>query len=137
MRGVLLAAPKLKAIRFLPAVVWASAIFWSSSQPRLPTPPFGFEGLDKLVHAAVYAVLALLLVFADHRPTGRRAWLWVGVACLYGLSDEIHQSFVPPRQVEGLDLAADIAGAMGSVALWQRFGPRRRSRALRREGSEA
>jgi VanZ family protein len=29
----------------------------------------------------------------------------------YGLTDEIHQHFVPPRQMDGLDLLADASGA--------------------------
>lgn len=124
--------PALNPIRFLPAVAWAAALFWGSSQPHVPTPPFGFEGLDKLIHAAVYAVLALLLLFADRRPVGWRAWFWVGVACLYGLSDEIHQHFVPPRQADPLDLTADAAGAVGAVALWLRFGPWWQRRTARR-----
>ncbi len=30
---------------------------------------------------------------------------------LYGASDEIHQSFVPRRQMDGRDLVADFTGA--------------------------
>src|SRR5436190_1885900 len=38
---------------------------------------------------------------------------------LYGVSDEIHQIFVPPRQVEVLDVVADtIGGALGAIALY-------------------
>ena len=34
---------------------------------------------------------------------------------LYGVSDEIHQSFVPPRTPDILDVAADSAGAFAGA----------------------
>jgi VanZ family protein len=33
------------------------------------------------------------------------------IAALYGVTDEFHQYFVPPRQVEALDVVADTIGA--------------------------
>jgi len=104
--------------RFLPAILWASFIFVVSSQPKLPAAPLSFEGLDKLLHAAVYAVLALALLFGGR---GRRPWMWIAVAVLYGLSDEIHQSFVPNRQADLLDVLADAAGAALAVAGWLKY----------------
>jgi VanZ family protein len=109
-------------LRFLPAVLWASFIFFVSSQSKLPAAPVSFEGLDKLLHAGVYAMLALALLFGGR---GHRPWLWVAVAVLYGLSDEIHQSFIPNRQADLLDLLADAAGAAFAVAGWLKY--RRRS----------
>jgi VanZ family protein len=40
-------------------------------------------------------------------------------ASLYGISDEIHQSFVPFRDAEVADVIADILGAVGGVFLYQ------------------
>jgi len=39
----------------------------------------------------------------------------IAMATLYGLSDEIHQSFVPGREASGMDLLADFTGASLSV----------------------
>jgi len=39
-------------------------------------------------------------------------------ASLYGISDEIHQSFVPSRDAELLDVVADILGAAAGVYLY-------------------
>jgi VanZ family protein len=35
----------------------------------------------------------------------------IAIAAAYGVSDEFHQSFVPRRSVEAMDVAADTVGA--------------------------
>ena len=40
-------------------------------------------------------------------------------ASLYGISDEIHQSFVPFRDAEVSDVIADTIGAFSGVYLYQ------------------
>ena len=108
-------------IRWGPALVWAAVIFTFSSFSKLPAPPGGLT--DKHAHLAVYGVLGALLVWGlTDRAPARTTWKVVAtvvvVALLYGLSDEFHQSFVPGREVSGLDLAADVAGAaIAAIAL--------------------
>ena len=105
-----------------PALLFASAIFVASSIPA-PTLPktLLFPGQDKVVHALEYAVLGYLLARALHlraqsgpRLAVRLATVIAGTALglLYGISDELHQSFVPGRAVELADLAADLTGAL-------------------------
>jgi VanZ family protein len=106
----------VKLLRFLPAVAWAATIFVLSHQPQLPHVSFAFEGIDKLIHAGVYGTLTLSLLLADGVP--RRAWLWAVAAALYGVTDELHQSFVPGRQADVMDLVADVGGATLAAALW-------------------
>lgn len=83
---------------------------------RLPAEP-AFPLADKLGHAALFASLALL---------GRAAYReqpWWGVAvalALYGGAIEWAQRGVPGRSAEGLDVVADIAGALAA-----RLVPRR------------
>jgi VanZ family protein len=75
--------------------------------------------LRTLAHLATYAVLAALLVRA--LAAGRRslavaaiaAWL---VAVLYGISDELHQAFVPDRTGRPADVLVDAVGAAIGVA---------------------
>jgi VanZ family protein len=112
-------------IRFFPAALIAGLIFFLSSRPHLPSPPVAFEGLDKILHAGIYGLLALALLFADRWPSGSRAWRWAAVVLAYGLSDELHQSFVPDRQADPLDLLADGGGAMLAVGVCLRLTPRR------------
>jgi VanZ family protein len=113
----------LTAIRlWLPALVWMGLIFFLSAQPTLPG--FHERWLNKLLsnggHFGVYAVLALLC----WRITRRGRWdgrvaLAIAFVCavLYGLSDECHQSFVPGRDPDVLDLAVDALGAAVALVL--------------------
>lgn len=86
------------------------------------------EGLDKEAHALLYAGLSALVVRAlaggwKERVTSGVAALAGLVATAYGVSDEFHQSFVPHRQVEALDLVADAVGATLAAAacyVWSR-----------------
>ena len=100
-------------------------IFGLSSIPRLPEiPGAGLPHLDKLVHVVLYATLCVLFLRARTRGwsqpvTAGGALLAVVFTVLYGISDELHQSFVPPREVDALDLAADAAGgAVAATALY-------------------
>lgn len=101
-------------------VGYAALIFLlsSQSQPSLPSTLFSS---DKLAHVVEYSVLGVLLANALRRS--RPAWsrtMVLGVATLigagYGVSDEVHQSFVPLRESSGLDALADLVGsAVGGV----------------------
>jgi VanZ family protein len=92
-----------------------AVIFFLSHQPTIEYP----GGLDaKLVstlgHISVFAVLSVLIWWAlglSPLPLGRRATLSVLLSMLYGLSDEWHQSFVPGRTPDILDIVADTFGA--------------------------
>jgi VanZ family protein len=67
-----------------------------------------------------YALLGVLTLNALRRSFRTQAWkplmFWAWIfACLYGLSDEIHQSFVPERFMEAGDFIADCLGALGGI----------------------
>jgi VanZ family protein len=96
-----------------------AVIFVLSSLPDPGTAPGGIS--DKILHLLVYAVLGASLLFAladarPHRVTVGAAVLAVFLGTLYGISDEWHQSMVPHRSVEVLDLAADAVGSTIGVA---------------------
>ena len=96
-------------LRTLPAVVYAALIFYLSSIPGRDVPHVGIN--DKVLHFILYAVFGILLMLACPR-----FWIAVGVGLLYAVSDEWHQSFVPGRAVEVLDVCADVAGV--AAASW-------------------
>jgi VanZ family protein len=104
-------------------------IFALSSVSDVPGLPGGMS--DKTGHALLYAGLGFLLVRALAR--GRLAMIGAGTAVLtiliaagYGLSDETHQLFVPGRQFDLLDLAADGVGAGVAAGLGWAWGIIRR-----------
>jgi VanZ family protein len=110
-----------------PVLVWMGVIFYLSDQPKLPGPesPFWNIVLKKMAHFIVYGILAWLVLHALNRgsePPKRRQrikfirWYAWGIAVLYAISDEFHQSLVPGRHPKVLDLLIDACGA-GTVLL--------------------
>ncbi len=112
--------PELRAWRFLPALGLAVAIFLLSDQTRLPPSPIAFVGVDKVIHAGVYALLCGLLLWAARPTSVIAAFGWAVLVALYGASDEWHQSFVPGREADPLDLVADAMGALLLAGLYCR-----------------
>ncbi len=102
------------------AAAWAGLVFWLSSRPDLPFHVALVPGSDKVLHAGAYAVLGALLTLATAgaRFSGRRAVvIAAALASLYGVSDELHQAFVPGRDTSAGDWIADTAGALVGAAL--------------------
>jgi VanZ family protein len=117
-------APRAKWRRGLslwgPPAIYALAIFVSSSLSAPPSPPQQLT--DKHAHGLGYAGLALTLVRATAGGTwagvtARTAGKAAALAVMYGATDEWHQSFVPGRQVEMMDLGADALGAVATAGL--------------------
>ena len=102
---------------WIPAAVWAGVIFYLSSRPRLPGPEL--PGMDKAAHFAAYALLASLLIFATGRSRLPLA-VAVVLALAYGVTDEIHQMYVPGRSPDVLDWFADAAGVAAATLVYVR-----------------
>lgn len=105
-------------VAWLPVGLYAALIWAVSAMSTLPPIRTDFAGSDKVVHAAEFAVLGVLVARALLRTTGaavEHAWR-VGVIALlacagWGFLDEVHQAAVPGRTSSIWDLLADIAGA--------------------------
>lgn len=99
-------------------VVYCGFLWILSSDPTPPQfeLPFQIMGLDKVIHAVLYAVLgALVSIGIRKSEKNPSAWSQCFVpilfAAVYGTVDEIHQSFVPNRDFDLGDILADLAGA--------------------------
>lgn len=88
----------------------------------------------KLGHLSEYFILAVLLMRAFGNQAGagsekRRALYAAGIATLYAISDEWHQSFVPSRTSSAQDVLIDAIGAISGACLchwWRRRGNKRK-----------
>jgi len=82
--------------------------------------------MDKLLHFAAYALLGALFFRAFNTTPIKQNLklvliLSVLLSALYGISDEIHQSFVPFRTADPMDVLADILGSIAGAYLYQKF----------------
>lgn len=75
--------------------------------------------VDKIVHAAVFGILAYFLALGTGERSRRHGWWLVPLlVTLFGFTDEIHQSFVPGRSVSAGDIGADFTGAAMATLFW-------------------
>jgi len=116
------------------------ALIFAASSTTAPAPAPEFLS-DKVLHMAGYAALGFLVLraLADGRlarVTWRLALMAFVLTVLYGVSDELHQAFVPGRTPELMDVVADGAGAvigicaLGALSEFLR-GKGRRARAAK------
>jgi len=87
------------------------------SVPELPY-------FDKVLHFIAYAILGALFLRAYRTLQVRNnlnALIILSVlsSSLYGISDEIHQYFVPQRNFSYFDILADVLGSLFGVFLYQ------------------
>jgi VanZ family protein len=83
--------------------------------PESPA-PMPFPYCDKVYHILEYAVLGFLLLRALSYSKASLAGVDLRLvafllAALYGVTDEIHQYFVPTRHLEALDIISNSIGA--------------------------
>ena len=95
------------------SLLYMAVIFFLSAQSDLPL-PYWFGGEDFFLHMAEYGVLGLLLSWAlVNSGVTRRLVLYVFLmGLLYGLTDELHQYFVPERVASLIDVIADGLGSL-------------------------
>ena len=106
-----------RLLLWAPVVVMLAIQVGLSSRSQLPPLPLlrSLPASDKIAHAAWFFVLGLLAYRAARSgegwPRRRTTLVLILGALLWGISDEAHQFFVPGRDVEAADVAADVAGA--------------------------
>lgn len=117
-------------LRWIPATTYAGLIFVASSLP-LPVPYIPIPQIDKPIHLLEYAVLCLLICWAQSadrsgeriRPIKKVILFSIIASSLYGASDEFHQYFVPSRNSDVLDWAFDTVGASLAGFIWYKKAP--------------
>ena len=129
--------PKVKNFTcyWLPLVVYCLLIYIQSDYPSPESLP-SFEFSDKLYHFAAYAVMGVLFYRAYQTlPLKNNTLLLMLLSMistsLYGLSDEIHQFFVPYRDGSLPDVIADVLGAVCGVYLYNLWTKARNDRRQR------
>ena len=105
-------------------MAYMAIIFFLSSRSQVPVGP---DVSDKLLHALAYFGLAIVVVRALCRglPARVRSTTAIGawvVAAGYGVTDEMHQMFVPGRISSFDDVVADAVGACAGVVLCWAWG---------------
>lgn len=116
----------MKMLKFwFPVLIYSVMIFGVSSLQGTGAKPL-FSGFDKLIHIVEYAPYGCLIaralentVFNGH---SRKVLVWTMVLVLcYGVSDEIHQYFVPGRTMDIFDVLADVLGGTLGCVLYIKF----------------
>ena len=116
-------------ICWLPLIVYCLAIYIQSARPspeHLPDVKF----FDKILHFAAYGLLGVLFFRAyETLPLKNNKYLLIlfsiGSAILYGISDEIHQYFVPFRHADIMDVIANSIGSFCGVYFYYRWANRK------------
>jgi len=122
-----MASPRTWLRAWLPAVAYM-ALIWALSSISQPPSTGGVPFKDKGAHAIEYGGLAVLSargMAATFVPgAGLRLAVYnITFGSFWGLTDEIHQAYVPGRSSEVADVGADVVGAvLGTAAylLWRR-----------------
>jgi VanZ family protein len=115
----------------LPVILLAIAIFILSSKPQLNPPDLGFEIQDKFYHFIFYALFGYLVArsffLLKFSLIFHKYYLVLAIifSAVYGLSDEIHQYYVPGRFCSLGDFVADGLGSATGVFIYHYRGPLR------------
>ncbi len=101
-----------------PVAIWMVVIFVGSSHSNvaLSESPSKDNLMKNLAHIGEYAILAFFMFRALYNREksffSKHTWFWVLIgAILYGVSDEVHQMFVPTRTAHLGDILMDGVGA--------------------------
>src|SRR2546427_2160953 len=131
--------------RYVPLILWMAAIFFASTsefsasntavliQPLLRWlfPHITDERIAlfhflvrKAGHFTEYAILGLFAARAfstSSHSALRLSWFLAALilVCVYALSDEYHQSFVPSRTPSIYDSFIDMAGGLAALVWWR------------------
>jgi VanZ family protein len=96
------------------ALVWGGIIFTLSSIPDFEPPGPKIKYIDKLIHFGEYLIFAWLLFRRE-----KKYKYTLHFALLFAIIDELHQKFIPGREVELLDLSMNFMGILCGWIWWR------------------
>lgn len=102
----------------------AVSIFIASGSQHLATPNIYISySPDKLLHFLIFGLLATVILRTRKLKQLRLRDLIISIiiVSVYGIFDEIRQSFTPGRSVEIGDWVADTVGAIVAVILYAQW----------------
>ena len=104
---------------YVPLVIYWIFLFIATSLPATHVPSFAVG--DKIKHFGAFfglsILLSLTLIYQNKVLLFKKYFVVsaLAISSIYGLVDEIHQSFIPGRNSEFLDWLADSLGAAAGV----------------------
>jgi len=125
----------IRLIHWAPALIQAVLIITLSNQSN---PPGADLGPDYVLHALGYGVLGIAVAWGQtqglrHQYTLRAAWIGWLLCSVFGISDELHQWFIPGRSTSFSDWLADTVGS--GIAIWMTFAALKAYRKWREPGA--
>jgi VanZ family protein len=104
--------------------IYAAFIFILSSMSHPPSPPgtSNIPSFEIIEHLFLYFGFGLVLYLAMNHSNNHffrkyRIQMTVLIGTLYGITDEIHQLFVPFREASVLDVVVDGCGVVLALSL--------------------
>lgn len=74
--------------------------------------------IRKLAHYTEYLILGILVINLNNNKN-KGLYLSMIVCFLYAISDELHQSFVPGRRCQLVDVTIDFIGALTGIFIYK------------------
>jgi VanZ family protein len=114
----------------LPLYAWMGIIFCLSSIPQAELPEVEMWGFEPIAHTVEYLILGFLLLRAlrHSRLSGlnmmKLAIFSLAIGIIYALTDELHQYFVPGREMSAADFLYDTLGLFIGVIVYNFYEKR-------------
>lgn len=113
--------------RWVPVIIFYFLITYLSSLKQGPFQVHFFKHFDKILHFIEFGFLGLLvgraLMWEYFEHPFQKKWWYVAIlgVGLLAFVDEVHQYFVPNRQMDFFDWIADLSGALVGILIYRFF----------------
>ncbi len=120
------------------AIFYFCLIFVQSSIPSQHVPKMTILSYDKIIHAGIYFIAAILVVLALHEHDElkkyRAEWLALIFTVFFGFTDELHQYFVQGRHASFWDFLADTLGSVLGIIVISHIMKKRKQKQEKNSG---